>query len=98
MKKLIFITLISLGFIIPTISDSQSRYPSNYFRSPIDFPILLAGGFGDVRQNHFHSGIDIRTGGEEGKPVYAVADGYISRINISSSGFGNCSTIRAARD
>jgi murein DD-endopeptidase MepM/ murein hydrolase activator NlpD len=88
MKKLIFITLISLGFIIPTISDSQSRYPTNYFRSPIDFPILLAGGFGDVRQNHFHSGIDIRTGGEEGKPVYAVADGFVSRINISSTGFG----------
>jgi hypothetical protein len=50
---------------------------------------MLAGGFGDVRQNHFHSGIDIRTGGEEGKPVYAIADGYVSRINISSTGFGN---------
>ena len=43
---------------------------------------------GDIRRNHFHSGLDIRTGGEEGKPVYAIADGTISRINISSTGFG----------
>ena len=88
MKNLLLISLIFIGFIIPAILESQTRYPTNYFRSPVDFPILLAGGFGDVRQNHFHSGIDIRTNGEEGKPVYAVADGYVSRINISSTGFG----------
>ena len=75
MKNLLLISLIFIGFIIPAILESQTRYPTNYFRSPVDFPILLAGGFGDVRQNHFHSGIDIRTGGEEGKPVYAVATG-----------------------
>jgi murein DD-endopeptidase MepM/ murein hydrolase activator NlpD len=89
MKNRIFYSLLILGLILPGYSRAQSRYPKNYFRSPIDFPIKLAGGFGDVRQNHFHSGIDIRTGGEVGKPVYAVADGYISRINISSTGFGN---------
>jgi murein DD-endopeptidase MepM/ murein hydrolase activator NlpD len=89
MKKLIFLSILIIGLIRPEYSDSQSRYPKNYFRSPIDFPIMLAGGFGDVRQNHFHSGIDIRTGGEEGKSVYAIADGYVSRINISSTGFGN---------
>jgi len=44
------------------------------------FSNFAGRGFGDIRQNHFHSGIDIRTGGEEGKPVYAVADGYVSRI------------------
>jgi len=87
MKNLI-LSLLILGFVIPGSSEAQSRYPKNYFRSPVDFPILLAGGFGDIRQNHFHSGIDIRTGGEEGKPVYAIADGYVSRINISSGGFG----------
>ncbi len=88
MKNLVFFSILILGFILPGYSMAQSHYPKNYFRSPIDFPIMLAGGFGDVRQNHFHSGIDIRTGGEEGKPVYAVADGYVSRINISSTGFG----------
>ena len=88
MKSLIFFSILIIGFILHGYSKAQSHYPKNYFRSPIDFPIMLAGGFGDVRQNQFHSGIDIRTGGEEGKPVYAVADGYISRINISSTGFG----------
>ncbi len=88
MKSLILFSVLILGIFLPGQSKAQSRYPENYFRSPVDFPIMLAGGFGDVRQNHFHSGIDIRTGGEEGKPVFAIADGYISRINISSTGFG----------
>src|SRR5664279_4701760 len=88
MKKLIFSLIVIVAITLPGSSHSQSRYPKNYFRSPVDFPIMLAGGFADIRQNHFHSGIDIRTGGEEGKPVYAIADGYVSRINISSGGFG----------
>jgi len=88
MKNLILFSGLMLGMILPGQSQKQFRYPKNYFRSPVDFPIMLAGGFGDVRKNHFHSGLDIRTGGEEGKPVYAVADGFISRINISSTGFG----------
>lgn len=88
MKNCILILVIALGMALPGKTVAQSRYPKNYFRSPIDFPIMLAGGFADIRRNHFHSGIDIRTGGEEGKPVYAVADGNVSRIFISSSGFG----------
>jgi murein DD-endopeptidase MepM/ murein hydrolase activator NlpD len=86
MRKPLWIVLLLLT--LPGILFPQSRYPKSYFRSPVDFPITLAGGFGDIRKNHFHSGIDVRTGGEEGKPIYAVADGYVSRINISSSGFG----------
>ncbi|MCX6243995.1 MAG: M23 family metallopeptidase [Bacteroidetes bacterium] len=88
MKQLIYIPFFFLLLIFPGKPGAQNTYPKNQFRSPIDFPIMLAGGFGDVRKNHFHSGIDIRTGGEEGKPVYAIADGYVSRVNISSGGFG----------
>ena len=66
----------------------QSKYPKNYFRSPVDFGIFLSGSFGEVRKNHFHSGIDIRTGAVTGKPVRAVADGYVQRINVSPVGFG----------
>jgi len=62
--------------------------PKGYFRSPVDYPISLSGTFGEIRRNHFHSGIDIRTGGVEGKPVYAIADGYVSRVFVSPSGFG----------
>jgi murein DD-endopeptidase MepM/ murein hydrolase activator NlpD len=81
--------MLLLGvFMCSWIGDSQSKYPKNYFRSPVDFGIFLSGSFGEVRKNHFHSGIDIRTEGVSGKPVYAIADGYIQRINISPVGFG----------
>lgn len=59
------------------------------FQFPIRLNPDLSGGFGDLRKNHFHSGLDIRTGGKIGEPVYAVADGWIYRIKISTKGFGN---------
>ena len=80
----LFICLSSL----PLVLSGQSQAPKGYFRSPVDYAITLSGSFGEIRQNHFHSGIDIRTGGAIGKPVYAAADGYVSRINISPYGFG----------
>jgi len=58
------------------------------FIPPFDFRMLLSGTFGELRSNHFHSGIDIKTGGVEGKPVRAIADGWVSRIKISPYGFG----------
>jgi hypothetical protein len=67
---------------------SQKSYPTDYFRPPLDSRLFLAGTFGEIRANHFHSGIDIKTGGVEGAPVYAVADGYVSRIKVSAYGFG----------
>ncbi len=59
-----------------------------HFQSPVDIPILLSGNFGELRSNHFHSGIDIKTQGKTGLPVYAAAAGEVSRIYISPSGFG----------
>lgn len=49
---------------------------------------FLAGTVGEIRSSHFHTGIDVKTGGRTGLPIYAVADGYISRIKVSSSGYG----------
>ena len=68
---------------------AQSITNASIYRSPIDFPISLSGNFGELRSNHFHSGIDIRTNGEEGKIIYAVANGYVSRIKVSPFGYGN---------
>lgn len=59
------------------------------FGSPVNYPISLAGNFGEPRPNHFHGGIDVRTGQVEGKPVFSVADGYVSRITVGLGGFGN---------
>ncbi len=78
-----------LNFLnLTSVTAGGDKYPTHYFRSPIDFSINLSGSFGEIRQNHFHSGIDIRTEGVEGKPVYAVADGYIARVFVSPWGFG----------
>ncbi len=64
-------------------------YPKNDFINPLEIKNLLAGNFGELRSNHFHSGLDIKTQQREGLKVFAVGDGYISRINISPTGYGN---------
>ncbi len=70
---------------------AQIDYPKDYFRLPLDIPMKLSGNFGELRPNHFHAGFDFKTMQKEGLKVYAVADGYISRIKIST--FGNGKTI-----
>jgi hypothetical protein len=83
LKKIIF-----LFFLASITSFAQNNYPSDYFRSPLDIPLRLAGTFGELRNNHFHAGIDIKTNRRTGLPVYATADGYISRIKVAIWGYG----------
>lgn len=66
-----------------------NNYPLNYFRPPLDLSPIIAGNFGEIRSNHFHSGLDFKTNQREGYPIYAVADGYISRIRVQIGGGGN---------
>ena len=56
--------------------------------SPMEPPLHLSGTFGELRTNHFHAGVDLRTGEEIGKPIYAVQGGFVSRIKISPVGYG----------
>ena len=58
------------------------------FRSPFDFPLLLSANFGELRPNHFHNGLDIKTGGVTGKPIHSVAEGYVSRVMVLHGGYG----------
>lgn len=67
---------------------SQQQIPQDYFKPPLDIPIVLSGTFGELRSNHFHSGLDIKTQQKTGLPVYATADGVVSRIKISHFGYG----------
>nr|WP_199002096.1 M23 family metallopeptidase [Flavobacterium sp. ASV13] len=69
---------------------AQTQYPKNDFRPPLDIPMQLSGNFGELRPNHFHAGFDLKTNQREGLNVYAVADGYVSRIKISTFGNGKC--------
>ncbi|MGB5818304.1 MAG: M23 family metallopeptidase, partial [Saonia sp.] len=66
----------------------QENYPKDAFRSPLDIPLILAGTFGELRSNHFHSGIDIKTQQRQGLPIYAIGDGTVTRIKISLWGYG----------
>lgn len=67
---------------------AQKQYPQNYFTPPLKIPIILSGTFGELRSNHFHSGVDIKTLGKEGIPIFAPADGYVYRIKVAQFGFG----------
>ena len=81
-----FLLLFVFTLLLQT-TYSQS-YPKKYFRAPLDIPLYLSGTFGELRSNHFHSGIDIKTQGVQGKKVYAIASGYVSRIKVSGGGYG----------
>lgn len=85
--------LFGLLCLLPQLLQAQylpgKNYPQGYFRNPLNVPIELAGNFGELRPNHFHSGMDIKTQQRENLPVHAAADGYVSRIGVSHTGFGN---------
>ena len=81
------LTVITTGLVE---TDPDGKYPQDYFTSPVDHEILLSGTFGELRSNHFHSGIDIKpSNGGPGDPILAAAEGEIVRISVSPSGFGN---------
>lgn len=84
MQKLIFSILVLFSFI----SYSQTKLPENYFENPLEVPLILSGTFGELRSNHFHSGLDIKTQQREGLKVLSTAKGYVSRIKISHWGYG----------
>lgn len=78
-----------MSFIFPLLLASVLS-----FGSPVNYPVSLSGNFGESRPNHFHGGIDVRTGQVEGKPIFSVADGYVSRITVGLGGFGNAVYVR----
>ena len=84
----IFVLICFLQSIAQEIVDPTKNYLNAGFGNPIDTPFVLAGTFGEIRTDHFHTGLDFSTREQVGKSVYAAADGYISRIKVSSIGFG----------
>jgi murein DD-endopeptidase MepM/ murein hydrolase activator NlpD len=66
------------------------EYPKGYFQSPVSTNILLTGTFGELRPDHFHAGIDIKSkNGGVGQPIFAAAEGFVDRIKVQASGYGN---------
>ncbi len=71
-----------------------AEYPQDYFRAPLNIPLVLSGTYCELRPNHFHAGIDIKTNGSEGYRVYSAADGYVSRVKVQSGGYGKAIYVR----
>ncbi|MES2629986.1 MAG: M23 family metallopeptidase, partial [Bacteroidota bacterium] len=83
-----YITLLVFQLIFWGQCAYSQQYPQGYFRSPLDIPLYLSGNFGELRTNHFHTGLDIKTEGREGLNVYASATGWVSRLKVSAFGYG----------
>lgn len=77
------LTFLSLFLAAQDFNSIEYQFPINPGQQN-----YLAGTVGEIRSSHFHTGIDVKTGGRTGLPIYAVADGYISRIKVSASGYG----------
>lgn len=86
--RIISILLVILTSTIGSFSQSSVFSRPNNFSPPVDIPIFLSGTFGELRSNHFHSGIDIKTQGSEGKLIRSIDTGWVSRIVVSTSGYG----------
>jgi len=89
-KKLIALLILTSHLLVfgQASMTMQNTYPTSYFGSPLDIPLILAGTFGELRPNHFHAGLDIKTQQREGLNVLASAEGYVSRIKIAHWGYG----------
>jgi hypothetical protein len=90
-----FICFGIASLISPSFAQKES-YPKGYYQFPITpgSPNTLAGGLGDLRTNHFHAGIDIRTQQREGLSVHAAAEGYVYKVAVQRSGYGNVIYLR----
>lgn len=80
--------ILIFALFISLITGAQNIYPQDYFVKPLDIPLVLSGTFAELRSNHFHSGLDIKTQHQTGLKVKAVASGYVSRIKVSHYGYG----------
>jgi hypothetical protein len=82
--------LLIIGFSLLSMREPNSNYPEGQFASPLHRQFQLSGTFGELRVNHFHAGLDIKSAkGMIGDTVYAAAEGYISRIQVDAFGYGN---------
>ena len=90
---MIFSRILITSLLIFSIfnDDSKDRIT---FISPVKIPLALSATFGELRSDHYHSGLDIKTQGVTGKEVVAAADGYVYRISISPGGFGRALYLR----
>ena len=87
-KRLLNVILPLLFALLDADADNDAlKFP--HYASPVNYDVVLAGNFGEPRPNHFHGGVDVKTGGVEGKPIFSIGGGYISMVTVGMFGFGN---------
>lgn len=86
--KNVFGIFLYVSFFTRIAYSQENTYPQNYFRHPLNIKMELVSNFGEIRTNHWHMGLDIRTQRVVNKPVFASAEGYISRVVVEPGGFG----------
>ncbi len=72
-----------------TFLAQKDQYQNYDLHPPLKIPLVLAANFGELRSNHFHTGLDFKTNRREGYTIYSVEDGYVSRIKVSPWGYGH---------
>ena len=85
LKSRVFCLIFSVFCLF---SSTYAQSVNEIFYRPMNLPVLLSGGFGELREAHFHSGIDFRTQSTTGHRVFACEDGFVSRISVSPTGYG----------
>jgi hypothetical protein len=80
--------LLLFSFLKAESQTVVSKYPQGYFSNPLNIPMSLSANFGELRTNHWHMGLDIRTDQKVNYPVFASADGYVAHIGIRPQSFG----------
>ncbi|MDY0174430.1 MAG: M23 family metallopeptidase [Bacteroidales bacterium] len=90
-RRTVLLGVLSFFFFQYPLCGQDTRLQwQGYYGKPLQVePLALSGSMGEFRATHFHTGYDFRVGGVSGAPVYAVADGYISTISVSPSGYGH---------
>lgn len=75
------------GIILALLILAVRLLPQDYIW-PTEASRLLTSSFAEARNGRFHAGIDIKTWGQTGYPIFAIRDGYVSRIHVSPFGYG----------
>lgn len=88
-KAIILLFFLTAGQLV-----SAQKTDNVPFVNPVDYFPILSASFAELRNDHFHSGIDYKTGGVAGREVYAAAEGYVYRIGVSPTGYGKALYIR----
>ena len=88
-RKKLIVALLAVSMLAPAVCFAADSTAVVGHGRPLDLPMSFASSYGELRHDHFHGGVDFRTGGRQGDPIHSIKDGYVSRVSVSTTGYGN---------